>query len=255
MEIAVGFIENGVITIQLLDLQNKKIISTTKSDLNTLDKDSLQLLFYNESTSEEEVKLLYQNYFKFFPVKNAKTIGLTLDQFTQNSFAQNEKLVSETYEKWVTLNNLSTIEEIVSITLYLKDLRMSDRQTFFDEFWFLLKNILGTTELKLIFHDVAFQKAEAENVKPKLTFSYMEGKNSPTFSTGTDIEERIFNEFNPKSGDTLTFIEFNPQTKYGSLFIQIDGSPILVISSQFHLNSLQKAVLTGLVSGLQSDSQ
>lgn len=255
MEMAVGFLDNGLITTQVLDLENKKIINTIKTEINALDKDSLQMLFYTDSTSDEDIKQLYQNFFKFFPLKNGKTIGLTAELFSQNSFAQNEKIISEVYEKWVTLNNLSTIEELVSITLYLKDLRMSDRQTFFDEFWFLLKNTLGTIELKFIFHDLAFQKSDTENSKPKLTFNYMEGKNTPTFALGTDIEERIFNEFNPKNGDPLTFIEFDPQSKYNTIFIQIDGSPILVLSSQFHLNSLQKALLSGLVAGLQTENR
>lgn len=242
----------GTTHLKELNTLNKSV-QTIRIDTHTLHDVNPSLVLYPEA-EEAQLSSYINKEQKFSPIYTYESITQNVQDFIESS--DYDKFIS-LYEKstarWILANNLKTIEQLGPTISYLKDLWLKDRNSFFEELWFLIKSNLGTQELNIIFHDLKEPSAKQaeKGEKPKLCYSYVEGKKIPQLYEGKDKESYLMKEYENEFTDIFSVTEFSTEKGQLTACGKIDLSPILVMAKLPSLNQIQQSLLIGIFNGLQ----
>lgn len=253
--VTIGMVKNPNQVI-IMDLARDNEDRNTKTiDLIDMNDAPLQCLFIADKQIVEQVSGELEKFQKQFPIVLTEEFGISANEFETED---KNKLLSQTdliRERWILQNNLITMEEIFPLRDHLKNLYVQDRNTFFEELWYLFKNNFGTKSLNIIFHDVKELTPEEEkkNVQPKLFFSYIEGDKTPNFKEGGAKEDEVYKHFKESFIDPFEIIDYEEGKGQLTALAQINGSPIIIMAVISRMNSLQQTLFKALFSGLQEN--
>ena len=133
---------------QKMELTNKRIDTTTLPDEN------ISLLLFNQDLEQTGLESFAEKESKFYPIVPIQSLGISPELFANLEAENMKEILNKGVSRWVLNNNLQLIEQMHQTGKYLKDLWIKDRNTFFEELWFLIKTNLATTDLNIIFHDL-----------------------------------------------------------------------------------------------------
>ncbi len=230
----------------LATIQENTPIEWKRITFEDFESDNIDILFIAEL--EEELLNQVAKYMFQFPIMPQNKTDITEDNFTQLTYDQAKNLYQQIYDSWIINNNVSLIEELYAVTDNLQKLWHSERITFFEEFWYIIKRNLGTKELTIIFNDI--EKSENPNIKDKLTQSKIYGRNIPNFEKGADVEAKLMEHYRANFEAYLELLEFNSEKGELVLTAQINNSPILIMAKTPNVNQLQITLLKTLIEGI-----
>jgi hypothetical protein len=249
MDLNIGFVKSES-QFQMLKLDtDAQEVSSNILDTIQIKESDLNLLFYSENQDLDGLNSTFSEENKFYPVFNADSLGIKLDDFEKYQAQDLLNLYSKATTRWILNNNIQTIEQLYSLVTYLRDLWSNDRNNFFEELWYILKTNLGTTELSLIFHDL-IEGNEEKNEKAQLKYSICKGKKSPEIFDAKESENKIMEEYKNEFNDHFQITEYNSTKAQMVATIRIGLSPILIMAKVPQLNQLQQSILIGLFTGL-----
>ena len=242
----------GTTHIKELDIM-KKTVQSIRIDTLTLGDMNPSLVLYPES-EEAPLSHYITKESKFLPIYTYESITQSHQDYEKSDDFENLfSLYDRSTSRWILNNNLKTIEQFGPTITYLKDLWIKDRNSFFEELWFLIKTNLGTQELNIIFHDLkepTLKQAE-KGEKPKLCYSYVQGKKIPQLYEGKDKESFLMKEYESEFNEIFTITEFSAEKGQLTACGKMDLSPILLMAKLPKLNQIQQSLLIGLFNGLQ----
>ncbi len=214
--------------------------------IGEIEEENIHLLFF--LADNPETQNILEKESKFYPCANGANYEITEESFNSMTVESAYELFIPIYSKWLLVNNVSLIEEMFPTASYLKDLWTNDRNSFFEELWFLLRSNLGTAQLRIIFNDLD----QNEN-KDKLINSAVLGQKFPEIQPGGGAEKELMDNYLDSFSANFEIMEYNPEKGEMVASTSIDGSPILVIANLFVFNKLQKAILNSIFLGLQTE--
>lgn len=253
MGIKIGFVKSSnQVILKNIDKANK----TTESmifDAVELKDQELNLLLFDEQDELEGLESQFKEESKFYPVTAANALGLEKEVFEQLGAEELLDVYSRVNARWILNNNIKTVEQVYSLITYLRDLWINDRNSFFEELWFILKTNLASHDLTIIFNDVKEpnDKQKEKGEKPKLVHSFVAGSKFPQIFDGTDKEAKIMADYDKDFNDIFNITEFDSSTGHLIATSKIDLSPILIMAKLNTFNQLQQSILIALFSGLQ----
>jgi hypothetical protein len=246
-------ISTNQIELKEINLDNDEIISK-RLDLIGMEDQQINLVLFDESDELDSALGLLKKENKFYPVTSLQALNLSKDSFTQLNATEINTTFQTATQRWILNNNINTIENLYPTINRLKDLWIKDRNSFFEDFWFLIKTNLASTELNIIFHDLKepTEKQVEKGDKPKLCYSYVQGTRIANLFEGKDKESMLMQEYASEFNDIFNITEYN--TERGQLIIcaKYELSPILVLAKAPSFNQLQKSLLKSLFLGLNS---
>lgn len=255
MGIKIGFVKSiNQVVLKDIDKANKTTNSMICDIVELKDKD-LGLLLFDEKDELDDLQSLFEDEGKYYPVAPANSLGLEKEVFEDLGADELLDVYTRVNARWILNNNIKTIEQIYSLITYLKDMWINDRNSFFEELWFILKTNLATHELTIIFNDVKepSDKQKDKGEKPKLCHSFVAGAKSPQIFDGTAKEEKIMADYDKDFNDIFSITEFDSNNGHLIATSKIDLSPILIMAKLNTFNQLQQSILIALFSGLQSN--
>lgn len=215
-------------------------------DLADLPKKSLQALFIPhdlKSVISSEISLLE----KSTPVRCLEDFSVSSNQWIECTRAEAQKLVTQAMSPWMLHNGISIIEELKPICEHLKQLWPNDRTSFFEELWSLTKRTWGTTELKMIYNDLA---RPVENDKNKLVRSMISGKRLGHPQEAGEIEMKIMDHYQGEYTRAFDIVDFNEEKGEIVAIATIQQSPVVIMAKVLEISRLQKAVIQALIESL-----
>lgn len=248
MELRLGYAPSAnQLNVKILNLDNQQI-TDQRIDLENIKNSELNMLLYTES---EQVDHYVKDENKYYPVMSSAQLNTDLAQFDELNFEDLLNLYESISQRWTLANNLSTIEQLPTLANYLKDLWAKDRNNFFEELWYLLKTNLSTYELNIIFHDV--KNHEKEDAKPELTSASIRGSKNAQIFAGTEVEEKLLKEYDAEFTHYFKICEYDQSKNQLVICARVNISPILILAKLPELNQVQKSIVIGLFSGLQTN--
>ena len=254
MSIKIGFIKSAAqVMIQVLDStekSNKSIII----DITELKEQNLSILFFSKDDDLSSIQDILNSEGKFYPISPGDSLGLEKVIFEDLNYEELVDLYTKVNARWILNNNIKTIEQIYHTVTYLKDLWINDRNSFFEELWFILKINLASHELSIIFHDLKkpTEKQKEKGAKPTLCYSYVQGSKIPQIFDGKEKETKIMADYEKDFIDQFNITEYDPTKGHLIATTKIDLSPILIMGKVNSFNQLQKSILISIFSGLTS---
>lgn len=255
MGIKIGYIKStSQVIIKDLDTSNKTAESIIFDTVDLKEQD-LSLLFFDQDDDLTELQSTFEQEGKFYPVSAGNSLGIEKEIFDDLNYDELIDVYARVNARWILNNNIRTIEQIYSLITYLKDLWVNDRNSFFEEFWFILKTNLATHDLTMIFNDLKepTEKQKEKGDKATLCNSFISGKKSPQLFDGTAKETKIMSDYEKDFDDIFTITEFDSSKGHLVATAKIDLSPILIMAKLNTFNQLQQSILIALFSGLQSE--
>lgn len=256
MSIQLGFVKSSSqINLKTIDMANKSVKSQIFDTVELKDK-NLNLLLLDSNDELAGIQDSITEEGKFYPVVPAESLGLDKETFDSLQFEELNDLYSKINARWILNNNIKTIEQVYSLITYLRDLWISDRNSFFEELWFILKTNLATHELTIIFNDLKepTEKQKEKGEKPKLCQSFVFGKKTPQIFDGKEKEEKIMKDYENDFSDQFNITEFDSNKGHLVATAKINLSPILIMAKLNTFNQLQQSILVALFSGLQKEN-
>ncbi len=253
MTIKVGFLKSETQTIiKKIDL-SKKVVESYIITSQEIKKEPLHLLFFESESSGEQLAHYISDEEKFYPILEISSVGMTLEQFENSNYDQILDIFTKINTRWILSRNIQTVEKIYPTINYMRDLWVSDRNSFFEELWFILKTNLGTQNLNIVFNDLKMpsDKQKEKGEKPKLCHSFVKGEKVPQIFEGTDAEEKLMKEYKNEFADIFNITEYNADSGQLVFCANIDKSPVLIMAQLPSLNQLQRSLLISLFTGLQ----
>lgn len=250
MKLNIGFIKSeNQFLLKTIDRQSKDFESKVLDTIE-IKETPLNLLFFSGENPPEGLQKTISEESKFYPILSADSLGLEREVFDTLSFEDLGELYAKVNARWILNNNISTIEEMYGTTNHLRDLWANDRNAFFEELWFVLKQNLATAELTAIFHDVKESSGEKAD-KPSLIHSFVTGEKRPQIFEGGAKEETLMKEYENEFSEQFQITEFDSSKGLLVATIKIGLSPILIMAKLSTFNQLQGSILKGIFSGLQ----
>lgn len=219
-------------------------------DIDEIKNEFPLILLYPSELETPELLSLLEEENKFYAVAQADRYQLTADSLSSMNLENAKKLLDSVFTPWIMQNNLQTLEQIFTVAHYLKDLWMKDRIQFIQEFWFILKSNLGTSNLRIIFHDLLMASKEGE--KHKLVYSSAIGSRIPEVMEGGELEKRLMNNYEKSFDQVFEICEFDKTKGELVLTMKIDNGPLLVMANVHELGPLAHYLIRALVNGLQT---
>ena len=256
MQLNIGCIESAnQAQIYSINLTNKSVDSK-RVDTHSLVDENLNLLLLDQSQDLDTLQNVLNKEEKFYPIINLEALEIDNDAIQMMGADDFHSMYHKVSARWILNNNIKTIEQIYPTVTYLKDLWVKDRNTFFEELWFILKTNLATNELSLIFNDLKepTKKEEEKGVKPGLCQSKITGKKIPNLIPGKEEESILMKEYEPEFNDQFHITEFSREKGQLVACAKINLSPILIMAKLPNLNQLQQSLLIALFTGLQTES-
>lgn len=236
-------------TIFSLSTANKLVV-TKVIDNDTLRDENIGLLVYNEEESSEAIDKLMSSESKFYPIVSSQQLEANSSEFDEESdFETLFGVYNKVSSRWILNNNVKTIEQLYPTVDYLADLWDTDRNSFFEELWFLLKINLASTELTIIFNDL--EEAKKEGDRPKLCHSFVTGEKVPEVFPGTDKEDHLMEQYKEEFTDDFEITEFSEEKGEIVACSTIGLSPVLIMSRLPNFTRLQKSILVSLFTGIR----
>lgn len=254
MSIKVGFLKSSSqINLKTLDMANESVESQIFDTVELKEKD-LNLLLIDSSDELQGIQETLNDEGKYYPVVPADSLGIEKDMFETLTFSELNDVFAKINARWILNNNIKTIEQVYSLITYLKDLWVNDRNSFFEELWFILKTNLATNELTIIFNDLKepTEKQKEKGEKSKLCHSFVFGHKTPQIFDGKDKEAQIMKDYEKDFSDQFSITEFDSSKGHLVATAKIDLSPILIMAKLNTFNQIQQSILIALFSGLQS---
>ena len=247
---------NSENTALIFDLNFKEqSMASRRVDLVTLPDEEIDSLFYDQNDECQTLGNIIQKEDKFYPIIPLQTLGLSKENCESLEFAELAQSYEKATTRWVLQNNIKQIEQLYPTIKYLKDLWVKDRNSFFEELWFIVKSNLATTELNIIFHDLKepSEKQAEKGEKPSLCYSYVKGNKLPHLFEGKESEEYLMKEYEAEFGQFFNITEYSSEKNQLIACAKIGLSPILIMARINSLNQLQQSVLIALFTGLQEE--
>lgn len=251
-----------LLNIGLISSENQLTIKTVTNtgveskimDLVGLKEENLNMLLVDESLNLESFQKSLNDEHKFYPILSLDSVNMNQDSFNALNANELEVLFTKVSSRWILSNNIKTIEQVYPTISYLKNLWVQDRNSFFDEVWFLIKTNLATSELNIIFHDLKepTQKQQEKGDKPSLCYSYVQGKKVPNLFQGKEKEAKLMQEYEKEFSEVFNVTEYNAEKGQLVICSKIELSPILIMARLDDFNQLQKSILIALFTGLNS---
>lgn len=240
MEVSLGFFDSpDNILIRRFSL-NKDFLGEETICIEDLSTRNLDGLLLSSNELNEETQNILMDELKFFPISKGQNLSLNfLDFKTLNPLMSLNKL-SELKGSWVLKNNLILIEHLFETVLSLKNTLHQDRDAFFVELWYLIKNNLGAFDLVLYFNDL--EKGKNLITKRKIT-----GKRHPEIQNLSDADFKIVETYKAPSGALI----FYKEKQEFLINMDILGSPIILVGRCFNFSPLQKSLIKSLFKGLE----
>lgn len=247
---------NSENTAVIFDLNFKeKSFNSRRVEILSLPDEEIDSLFYDQNDNYPTLENLIQKEEKFYPITTLQTLGLSKEACESMEFPELAKSYEKATTRWVLQNNIKQIEQLYPTIKYLKDLWVRDRNSFFEELWFIVKSNLASNELNIIFHDLKepSEKQAEKGEKPSLCFSYVKGAKIPHLFEGNESEEFLMKEYEAEFGQFFNITEYSSEKNQLIACAKIGLSPILIMARVNSLNQLQQSVLIALFTGLQED--
>ncbi len=253
MNINAGLLINpSQVKVFTYNLESKDL-SNVIIDVDTINEQNLNYVVYDQN--ENNIETFLSNMEKLsnrYPSISLNEAGLDKEMFEQFQSSDFFEFSSSILNAWKINNNLLTIEEIFSLRDHLKQLWNSDRNTFFEELWFIVKRNLATTNLNIIFHDLIEGDAE-KNEKNKLQISYLQGDRLPNFYEAEAKEQAIFDSLKDSFNSVFEINEYNEEKGRLVLLAKVNSSPIVIMANCTDCSGLQLSIMSALFNGLQSN--
>ncbi len=245
-------LSDNQLNLHELDM-NSMQVNSKRIDSVGLADENINVLVYDQTDDLPNLMAMFEKEQKFYPIAALQSLELTKDSVQNLDAAQLLELYQKVSARWILNNNIKTIEQIYPTISYLKDMWVKDRNSFFEELWFILKTNLATTELNIIFHDLKepTEKQAEKGDKPKLCYSYVDGKKIPNLFEGKDKEAVLMKEYENEFQDYLNITEYNKDRGQLVACAKIGLSPILVMAKLPNFNQLQRSLMIALFTGLQ----
>lgn len=256
MKVKIGFLKSSNQVAAKIINKSDMSMDSIVFDIVELKDHELNLLLLDKNDDVSELQNILDDESKYYPVVAGNSLGVEKDVFEYLNIEELLDIYSRVNARWILNNNIKTIEQIYSLISYLKDLWINDRNSFFEELWFILKTNLATHELSLIFNDLKEipEQQKQKGEKPKLCHSFVSGLRSPQIFDGTEKENQIMSDYENDFNDVFNITEFDSNTGNLIATSKIDLSPILLMARINTFNQLQQSILIALFSGLQPDS-
>lgn len=242
----------GQLNIKALNMSEKTFESKIVDSIG-LKEDKLGLLVLEESDLISSMQELFDDENKFYPIVSAKSIAIDANSFESMDYEALISLYHKISTRWILNNNIKTIETLYPTVSYLKNLWISDRNSFFDELWFLIKTNLATTNLTIIFNDLKepTEKQKEKGDKPSLSLSYLQGKKLPNLFAAKDPQKALMAEYENEFSEMFNITEYNRSKGQLVACAKIGLSPVLIMAELPNFNQLQQSILVSLFTGLQ----
>ncbi len=202
-----------------------------------------------ELLDNEEVIEKISKESKFTPIKPISSDILNSDTFEKLGLQEASDLSKKVTTAWVLQNNLNLLENLFENINHLKGLWPNDRTTFFEELWHLLKNNLGTKNLKLAYNHL--QKAKKDTEKNQLIRVVIEGKKLPNPTENKELGDALFTNYQGQFTQNFNVHSFDEENGELVILGSINNSPVIIMAESFAPSKLQKALLKSLFDGLQ----
>jgi hypothetical protein len=253
---SIGFLKNvnQVILFQF----DKDEPSNTSDELNTkiididqISEEDLTCLYIGDECKDQQLSIDLQKYAKIFPIVMAEEFKINSENFESLSNEDHQSLLTTIEAKWILYNNLTLLEEIFPLRDHLKHLYVSDRNTFFEELWYILKSNLATSELTILFNDAVEANDDKKGDRPKLIQSYIKGTKGPNFYSGEAKETELMEQFKTSFSLSFEVSHYDQEKSELTALAMINQSPILILGKTKHCNQLIETLFTSLFNGLQ----
>lgn len=229
------------IALQKLNLSTQDLKSEIL-DIQSLEDNFFHLLL-GENEALDHVPSLANNLTNTVFL-STEQLDTTLEELQKMPFEKLEAITTKTLRNWNLANNLSMIENFSAQINHIKDMWIKDRDHFFEELWFLLKQVLICSDVKIIFRDLKPEKEE-------LRYTCLSGTTRAEFSSG-DSFELLMNEYKAEFDSPFKITEYNREQFQLVACAKIDQSPILIMMNIREIGPLQQSILKGIFNGLQS---
>jgi hypothetical protein len=214
-------------------------------DLDSLlDDKSIHLLLCPQGELWNELQETLVKFNLTIPVRPTEHFNINDENFKSFTSDQYKEIVTASYEAWVLSNNISLIEEMKMVTHHLNDLYQNDRNTFFEELWFILKRNLGACSLSVIYNDIIMAKKEGE--KNKLIQANLSGDISPIYTKGEESEKAIIESYKKDIDQFFQIAEYNKERGQLVAHTSIQDSPIVIMGTVPTVNQLQCSIIKSL---------
>lgn len=252
MTISLGFIKSSSqiilkdYSLELNQVENKIVDVVDLVDLN------LQGLYIDGNEHFSQLSTLLEKEKEFYPILDANDFKLTANAFENLNAFDTKELYDRTNSRWLIIQNMNAVENLVSTSLHLKELWNKDRITFFEELWYWMKRNLAPLDLTLIFHDVLQTEDEEKKDRPKLVTSVISGTKKGNFSHGGAKEQELMHLYQDTIVGPFEVTEFDSKKARFVAVAKISMSPIIIMGHVTQLSSLQKSLLSGLFKALSA---
>jgi hypothetical protein len=228
-----------------------KDLSNIIIDLETMNDQNLNYIVYDQD--EENIDGFLGHLEKTassFPSITLNEAGLNKDMFEKFQPSDFFDFSNNILNAWKVNNNLLTIEELFPLRDHLLGLWKGDRNTFFEELWYMIKRNLATTELNIIFNDLIEGDTE-KNEKNKLQVSYLQGDKTPNFGVAQEAQITLFDNLKENINANFEISEYDNEKGRLVILAKIDSSPIVIMANCTDCSGLQLSILSSLFTGLQ----
>lgn len=234
--------------VKELDLSSKTI-STKVIDIEQLGDQNLKVLFYEDEQMENEsLKEALNSDSKFYPIRISKDFQLNIDSFEKLEVSEAKNILLKVTNNWILQNNVTLLEEMFQLVDHLNALWPNDRTAFFEELWFILRNNLGASNLKLIYNDL--KKTGKNDDKNVLIQVMIEGDKVPNPKEGAELEKKLMENYKEEFVNNFSMIEYIPEKEQLVLAGNIKKSPLLIMANVTEFTRLQSSVLNAFITAL-----
>jgi len=248
MEFSLAYtITSEKILLKHFNLETQKIDSSIMS-FDDAKNNGIQGLVYNPDLGPEDFLNVIESELKFYPIRSMMDLKIDQTAFESLDLEKGKMLYERMRENWVLQNNIILIEDMFKTKAHLMSLFPNDRASFFEEFWFLLKNNLGATNLKIIYNDII--KAQNEGEKNKLVKVKVVGSRFPETTSVDEFDETILKSYEKDFGQIFDITDYNREKGQIVICASLKKSPVFIMANILTLSRIQKAVLLGLFEGL-----
>lgn len=250
MQCQMGYVKNAnQLIIKEMDFSSNSN-SSKVIGLDELQDQNLQVLFYEEEQLAEDdtLKEAMMISSKFYPIRIANELSLTKESFEKLENSQAQEVLSKVLSNWILQNNIILLEELYQVVDHLNALWPNDRTAFFEELWFILKNNLGASSIRLIYNDL--KKIGKNDDKNTLIQVTIEGDKMPNPKEGAEFEKKLMDNYKEEFVNQFTVAEYLPEKGQLVLAGSIKKSPFLVMATVSEFTRLQQSIVQTFIQSL-----
>ncbi|MBF0363291.1 MAG: hypothetical protein HQK49_19875 [Oligoflexia bacterium] len=297
---------NSANTINTTNTTNTTSTATTASLVNNtwakvpvsdIKGENLNILLFNSELQSEDVAHILEEESKYYPVWPGHHLGIKneddFDNFSKADKSESsENAILDLYSKWILCNNIKLLDNFFPIVENLRSLLENDRTNFFEELWQILKANLGTTYMRIVYHDLlakdrdektnpnhpnnptgpnehdnpnenennnntstsnsSSRERTSEQVKRLITM-LVEGERKPITSDGKELEKHLLSIYGNKCHSNFHTPEVSLEKgEFLSLGL-IRKTPVIILWRSFVYNKLQQSLVKHLFDALEYD--